>query len=132
MNPYFEAFTFRVTWIIESTVLLLSIEADNFWNELGDSFQLLPVSIERRGTVNSMIQVTRKVNADFAVFPFRVTWSIEFTLLLSIEPDNIWNELGGCFQVLSASLERRRRVNSMIRVRRKVNPYFELFTFHVT
>ena len=133
VNPYFELFTLRVTWITEFNLLLLSNEGNNNWHELCVSFQLISSSIERSRTVNSMIHVTRKVNLYFEVFSFRVTWIIELTLrLLSNEADNNWNKSFVCFQLLAAPLERRRRVNSIIQVTRRVNPYFEVFTFRVT
>ena len=110
VNPYGEVFTFRVTSIIEFTILLLSVEADNNWKEKNDSFQLLSASLERRSRVSSMIQVTRIVNPYFKVFTFSVTWIIEFTvLLLSVEADNNWKERNDLFQLLSVSLERRRK-----------------------
>ena len=72
--------------------------AVNIRKELGDSFQLLSASIGTTRTVNSMIQVTWKVNAYLQVFTSRVTWIIEFTVLVvPIEADNIWNELDDSF-----------------------------------
>ena len=133
VNPYFEGFTFRVTWIIDLSLLPLSIEADNNWKETNDSFQLISASIERWCRVNSMIQVTQKVNLYFELFSFRVTWIIEFTLpLLSVEAENNWHESCVSFQIISPSIERRRRGNSIIQVTWKVNGYFEVFTFRVT
>ena len=103
------------------------------WKETNDSFQLLSASIERRRRVSSMIQVTRKGNPYFEVFTFRVTSIIELNILLiSIEADNNWHELCVAFHLLSAPLERRTRVSSMIQVTRKVHPYFEVFPFRVT
>ena len=124
LNLYFEVFTFRVIWITQFTLLLLSIEADNNWHDLCVSFQIISSSIERRRRVNWVIQITRKLNPYFEIFPFRVTWIIELTLLvLSNEADNNWNDSFVSFQVLSASIERRRRVNSVIQVTRKVNTW---------
>ena len=115
VNLYFEVLTFRVTSIIEFTLLLLSVEADNNWKETNDSVQLLSAWLKRRRRVTSMIQVTGKVNPCFEVFTFRGAWIIEFSvLLLYIEDDINWKETHDSCQLLSASIERRRRVNSMI------------------
>ena len=122
VNTSKQGFNLRVTWTIECTLPPLSNEGDNIWNESSVSLQLLSPSIERGRRVHSMVQVTRKVNPYFEVFTFRVIWTIEFTLLLlSIEADNNWHESCVSFQLFSASIERRRRVNSMIQTTRKVN-----------
>ena len=122
VNPYFEVSTFGVTWTIEFTLLLLSIEADNNWKESPKSFQLFSASIDRIRRVNSIMPVTRKVNPYLELFTFGITWTIGFNLLLlSIDPDNNWKEKNDSFQILSAAIERRRRVNSMTQITRKVN-----------
>ena len=133
VNTSKQGFTFRVTRIIEFTLLLLSVEANNNWKESPNSFRILSPSIERRRTVNSMIHVTRKVTSYFELFTLPVTRITEFTLpLLSIGAHNIWNELGDCVQLVLASTERSRRVKSMIQVTPKVNTSKQKFTFRVT
>ena len=62
MNPYFEVFSFRVTWIIGFNLFLLSIEGDNIRKDTNDSFQLLSPSTESRSSVNPTIQVTPTLN----------------------------------------------------------------------
>ena len=83
-------------------------------------FNYCPSSTERR-RVNPTIQVTVKVNPYFEAFTFTVTWIIGFTLLRSVEKDNTWKDTNDSFQLLSRSIERRRRVNPIIQITRKVN-----------
>ena len=83
--------------------------------------------------MNPMIHVTKEVNTLQYEFTFVMSWIIGFTLfLVCIEGDNNRKDTNDSFQLLSSSIESRRRVNPTIQVTPTVNPYSEVLTFRVT